>query len=108
MAAGQPGGIITLVTRVCVYVCVCVCMLDIVAFSFAFSTDSVPECGQVTYGIRPILAALPAWFRFAQCLRRYYNTKKVFPHLVNAGKYSTSFFVVAFSSIASSLHDDGK
>lgn len=62
----------------------------------------------VTYGIRPVLAILPAWFRFAQCIRRYYNTNKAFPHLVNAGKYSTSFFVVTFSSLAASLKDDGK
>ena len=42
---------------------------------------------------------LPAWFRFAQCLRRYRDSKDAFPHLVNAGKYSTTFFVVTFSSL---------
>ena len=54
--------------------------------------------GQGSY-LRPILACLPAWFRFAQCLRRYRDTKDAFPHLVNAGKYSTTFFVVLFSSL---------
>ncbi|KAK9880900.1 hypothetical protein WA026_013231 [Henosepilachna vigintioctopunctata] len=49
--------------------------------------------------IRPIMACLPAWFRFAQCLRRYRDTKEAFPHLVNAAKYSTSFFVVIFSAL---------
>ncbi|KAG9069414.1 hypothetical protein KI688_010316 [Linnemannia hyalina] len=34
--------------------------------------------------------ALPAWFRFLQCLRRYRDTLEWFPHLVNAGKYSAS------------------
>ena len=42
------------------------------------------------------MQCLPAWFRFAQCLRRYRDTREAFPHLVNAGKYSTSFFKVAF------------
>ena len=38
-------------------------------------------------------------FRFAQCLRRYRDTKEAFPHLANAGKYSTTFFVVLFSTL---------
>ncbi|KAL3275928.1 hypothetical protein HHI36_020663 [Cryptolaemus montrouzieri] len=49
--------------------------------------------------LRPIMACLPAWFRFAQCLRRYRDTKEAFPHLANAAKYSTSFFVVIFSAL---------
>ncbi|CAH1786705.1 unnamed protein product [Owenia fusiformis] len=56
-------------------------------------------CSTIAYGIRPIFACLPAWFRFAQCLRRYRDTKLVFPHIVNAGKYSTTFFVVLFSTL---------
>ena len=56
-------------------------------------------CGSVSYGLTPIVACLPAWFRFAQCIRRYRDTRLVFPHIVNAGKYSTSFFVVLFSSL---------
>lgn len=51
--------------------------------------------------IRPIVNCIPAWIRFAQCLRRYYDTKEAFPHLVNAGKYSTTFFVVIFSTLRS-------
>ncbi|XP_012153077.1 solute carrier family 53 member 1 isoform X4 [Megachile rotundata] len=47
--------------------------------------------------MRPFVACLPAWFRFAQCLRRYRDTKEAFPHLANAAKYATSFFVVVFS-----------
>lgn len=43
---------------------------------------------------------LPAYFRFAQCLRRYRDTKETFPHLANAAKYASSFFVVIFSSIS--------
>ncbi|CAB4066336.1 Xenotropic and polytropic retrovirus receptor 1,Xenotropic and polytropic retrovirus receptor 1 homolog [Lepeophtheirus salmonis] len=57
------------------------------------------RCVDSTYWIRSILSCLPAWFRFAQCLRRYRDTKEAFPHLVNAGKYSTTFFVVTFSTL---------
>ena len=59
-------------------------------------------CDGTLYGIRPLVACLPAWCRFVQCLRRFKDTKQVFPHLVNAGKYSTSFFVVAFSTLGNS------
>lgn len=69
------------------------------------SPGSAIQCGSVTYGLRSVVAALPAWFRFAQCLRRYRDTRLWFPHLVNAGKYSTSFFVIFFSSLAAGLRD---
>lgn len=32
-------------------------------------------------------STLPAIWRALQCIRRYYDTKNVFPHLVNCGKY---------------------
>ena len=73
-------------------------------FTFSFEMDPVvgpSVCGGVAYGIRPVVAALPSWFRFAQCLRRYRDTRLAFPHLVNAGKYATTFFVVIFSTLHS-------
>lgn len=57
------------------------------------------SCNTYGYVVRAIVASLPAWFRFAQCVRRYYDSRLAFPHLVNAGKYSTTFFVVLFSSL---------
>ncbi|XP_031565789.1 xenotropic and polytropic retrovirus receptor 1 homolog [Actinia tenebrosa] len=72
-------------------------------YSHDWHVDSKERiCDTNLYGLRPLVACLPAWFRFAQCLRRYKDTRDVFPHLVNAGKYSTSFFVVAFSTLAKS------
>ncbi|XP_063056812.1 xenotropic and polytropic retrovirus receptor 1a [Engraulis encrasicolus] len=56
-------------------------------------------CHKYSYGLRAIIQCLPAWFRFVQCLRRYRDTKRAFPHLVNAGKYSTTFFVVTFAAL---------
>ncbi|XP_061790015.1 xenotropic and polytropic retrovirus receptor 1 homolog [Nerophis lumbriciformis] len=58
-------------------------------------------CNSYSYGVRAVIHCLPAWFRFIQCLRRYRDTKRAFPHLVNAGKYSTSFFVVTFAALYS-------
>lgn len=65
-------------------------------------------CDGMLYGIRPFVACLPAWFRFAQCLRRYKDTRQAFPHLVNAGKYSTAFFVVAFSTLGKNVFCDSQ
>lgn len=55
-------------------------------------------CRNPKLPIRPIVALLPAWWRFAQCIRRYYITKKVH-HLANAAKYSTSMLVTIISTI---------
>ncbi|XP_039287272.1 xenotropic and polytropic retrovirus receptor 1 [Nilaparvata lugens] len=59
--------------------------------------DNATKCVDKVYMLRPIVACLPAWFRFAQCLRRYRDTREAFPHLANAAKYSTTFFVILFS-----------
>ncbi|CAL8395943.1 unnamed protein product [Boreogadus saida] len=58
-------------------------------------------CHSYSYGVRAVIQCLPAWVRFVQCLRRYRDTKRAFPHLVNAGKYSTTFFVVTFAALYS-------
>uniref|UniRef100_A0A1I8AV11 Xenotropic and polytropic retrovirus receptor 1 n=1 Tax=Steinernema glaseri TaxID=37863 RepID=A0A1I8AV11_9BILA len=44
--------------------------------------------------IRAIVSIIPASVRFLQCLRRYRDTRRWHPHLVNAGKYSTTYLVV--------------
>uniref|UniRef100_A0A8C4DB98 Xenotropic and polytropic retrovirus receptor 1 n=1 Tax=Dicentrarchus labrax TaxID=13489 RepID=A0A8C4DB98_DICLA len=65
------------------------------------SSSGKDVCNSYSYGVRAVIQCLPAWFRFIQCLRRYRDTKRAFPHLVNAGKYSTSFFVVTFAALYS-------
>ncbi|XP_055689274.1 xenotropic and polytropic retrovirus receptor 1 [Lutzomyia longipalpis] len=62
------------------------------------ATD-VNSCVEEFYFIRPLVAMMPSWFRFAQCCRRYKTSREAFPHLVNASKYAASFFVVIFSSL---------
>lgn len=64
--------------------------------NFFYILDAT-KCVDKVYMLRPFVACLPAWFRFAQCLRRYRDTKEAFPHLANAAKYSTTFFVILFS-----------
>lgn len=59
----------------------------------------MPQCNENSFVTRSIVNILPAWFRFAQCLRRYRDSGDAFPHLVNAGKYSTTFFVVILSTV---------
>lgn len=54
---------------------------------------------ETNFTYRPIVNCLPAWFRFAQCLRRYRDSREAFPHLVNAGKYSTTFLMVLFATL---------
>lgn len=60
------------------------------------NTQETSSCLGTKYGIRGLVSCLPAWFRFAQCLRRYRDTRLKFPHIVNAGKYATTFVVVIF------------
>lgn len=50
-------------------------------------------------GVRAFVSIIPATVRFLQCLRRFRDTRLVHPHLVNAGKYSTTYFVVIFGGL---------
>lgn len=56
------------------------------------------RCTTNLYGIRPIVTIIPALSRFLQCCRRYRDSRAANPHLLNAGKYSTTFFVVALGT----------
>ena len=46
----------------------------------------------------PILTLLPLMIRFNQCLRRYADTGKRWPHLGNAAKYALSMSVTLFGA----------
>lgn len=45
------------------------------------------------------LQALPYWWRFMQCLRKYNDGRKPFPDLVNALKYATAFPLVRLARL---------
>ena len=57
-------------------------------------------CNSNNYVVRPVIACLPAFWRFMQCLRCYYDTRH-YSYLINAGKYSTTFPVVILFSLFS-------
>lgn len=65
------------------------------------SCKDTSTCLQNDFFVRPLVACVPAWIRFAQCLRRYRDSKEAFPHLVNAGKYASTFLVVIFGTLRS-------
>nr|XP_023021886.1 xenotropic and polytropic retrovirus receptor 1-like [Leptinotarsa decemlineata] len=98
--ADQLNSLVTLFTDMQYFVC----------FYFTNPSWSVAEdakyCVENYLGVRAFVACLPPWFRFSQCLRRYRDTKEVFPHIANAAKYATSFFVVTFSTLNKIYADD--
>ncbi|XP_046401366.1 xenotropic and polytropic retrovirus receptor 1-like [Ischnura elegans] len=63
------------------------------------------QCFEEAYIPRAILAAFPAWLRFAQCCRRFRDSGDAFPHLLNAAKYSTVFFVFGFLGLHKAYED---
>lgn len=76
-----------------------------IAGSDWYSFDSDFETTKWFIFSRAAVNIIPAWTRFWQCLRRYRDSKEAFPHLVNAGKYSTTFFVVLFSTLRTIYND---
>ena len=55
--------------------------------------------GWSQYVFQTVLILIPSWIRLAQCLRRYYDTRQKFPHLVNASKYATGFLVAISNAL---------
>jgi xenotropic and polytropic retrovirus receptor 1 len=43
-----------------------------------------------------VCTIIPLWIRVLQCLRNYYDTKLIFPHLFNVLKYLLSIVVVVY------------
>ena len=65
------------------------------------------QCNSTHSRLLGFLSTLPAIWRALQCLRRYYDTRNAFPHLVNCGKYTfTILFYMSLSlyRIDSTLH----
>ncbi|XP_032904677.1 xenotropic and polytropic retrovirus receptor 1 homolog [Amblyraja radiata] len=54
-----------------------------------------------SYVMTCFIQCIPPWIRFTQCLRRYRDSRDAFPHLANAGKYSTVFIMVTFAALYS-------
>ncbi|QPG97235.1 hypothetical protein C2857_006005 [Epichloe festucae Fl1] len=54
---------------------------------YANRWDEPQQCNSNHSRLLGFLMTLPPIWRFFQCLRRYNDTRNVFPHLVNGGKY---------------------
>lgn len=52
-------------------------------------TNLISQCSVTLFWFTPLLASLPPWWRFLQCIRRYKDSREKV-HLVNALKYVTS------------------
>ncbi|KAL7945592.1 EXS family domain-containing protein [Trichoderma barbatum] len=48
------------------------------------------QCNSTSSRLLGFLTTLPAIWRFLQCIRRYKDTRNIFPHLVNCGKYAAT------------------
>lgn len=57
------------------------------------------RCNSTHSRLFGFLSTVPAIWRALQCLRRYYNTRDVFPHLVNGGKYVMTMTFLAMLSV---------
>lgn len=70
------------------------------SYTASDNPDALKICASSwSMALHTVISCYPSYIRFVQCLRRYRDTKKWFPHLVNAGKYSTSFFKNTFKSL---------
>ncbi|KAI1166305.1 EXS family-domain-containing protein [Nemania serpens] len=54
---------------------------------YARHWENPPMCNSNNSRLLGFFSTLPAIWRALQCVRRYYDTDNVFPHLVNCGKY---------------------
>ncbi|RDW84510.1 hypothetical protein BP6252_02100 [Coleophoma cylindrospora] len=57
------------------------------------------ECNSQHSRLLGFFTTLPSIWRGLQCVRRYYDTRNVFPHLVNCGKYSMAIMYYATLSM---------
>ena len=56
------------------------------------------QCNSNHSRLLGFFSTLPGIWRALQCLRRYYDTRNAFPHLVNCGKYS--FTILSYMTLS--------
>lgn len=65
---------------------------------YAHHWDTPSQCNSTHSRLLGFFSTLPAIWRALQCLRRYYDTRNAFPHLVNCGKYT--FTILCYMSLS--------
>lgn len=63
-------------------------------------TNVSVTCNNQYSWVTPVIGMLPAFWRFSQCLRRYYDTRQAMPHLFNAIKYFFNMLVIWLAASA--------
>ena len=64
--------------------------------SEAWIDNTDAKCSWLKTGLI-VTSLLPFYWRFMQCLRKYYDTGDKFPHLVNAGKYMSTIVTMTIN-----------
>jgi len=65
---------------------------------YARNWSSPGQCNSTHSRTLGFFSTLPGIWRALQCLRRYYDTRNAFPHLVNCGKYT--FTILFYMSLS--------
>ncbi|KAF7550060.1 hypothetical protein G7Z17_g5977 [Cylindrodendrum hubeiense] len=66
---------------------------------YANNWENPVQCNSSHSRLLGFLTALPPIWRLLQCLRRYKDTRNIFPHLVNGGKYTATILAAVMLSL---------
>lgn len=66
---------------------------------YANGWNNPSQCNSTHSRLLGFFSTLPGIWRALQCIRRYYDTRNIFPHLVNCGKYSMTILYYVTLSI---------
>ncbi|KAL8746411.1 MAG: hypothetical protein Q9184_007751, partial [Pyrenodesmia sp. 2 TL-2023] len=72
--------------------------LEVFFCLYAQHWNNPAQCNSQNSRILGFLSTLPGIWRGLQCLRRYYDTRNAFPHLVNFGKYT--FTILCYMTLS--------
>ncbi|KAL2119304.1 hypothetical protein VTJ04DRAFT_6264 [Mycothermus thermophilus] len=75
------------------------CNINLFFCLYANRWDNPDHCNSNHSRLMGFFAALPPIWRALQCIRRYYDTRNVFPHLVNCGKYTMTILTALWLSL---------
>ncbi|KAI1633897.1 EXS family-domain-containing protein [Biscogniauxia mediterranea] len=66
---------------------------------YAHDWNNPTQCNSSRSRLMGFFSALPPIWRALQCLRRYHDTRDIFPHLVNFGKYLMTIVTAIMLSV---------
>ncbi|KAI0122920.1 EXS family-domain-containing protein [Xylariales sp. AK1849] len=75
------------------------CNMELFFCLYAHYWNNPTQCNSNHSRLLGFFSALPPIWRALQCIRRYLDTKNVFPHLVNCGKYSMTIMAAVTLSL---------